>query len=147
MNKDKNLSIWRQVRRNTVALISLVVALSTLSYSTWRNETSEENRNHRMAAFEILLKLNEFQQVVFHHRYDQDLTEKGNPRLGWTYALTIRDLSQVLNAPLPEEASKLVQVWNDNWAELSEEQENVDRVLASVDEMREKTLQLLKSLE
>jgi hypothetical protein len=147
MNKDKNLSIWRQVRRNAVALISLVIALSTLSYSTWRNETSEENRNHRMAAFEILLKLNEFQQVVFHHRYDQDLTEKGNPRLGWTYVLTIRDLSQVLNAPLPEEASKLVQVWNDNWAELSEEQENVDRVLASVDVMREKTLQLLRSLE
>jgi hypothetical protein len=147
MNKDKNLSIWRQVRRNAVALISLVIALSTLSYSTWRNETSEENRNHRMAAFEILLKLNEFQQVVFHHRYDQDLTEKGNPRLGWTYVLTIRDLSQVLNAPLPEEASKLVQVWNDNWAELSVEQENVDRVLASVDEMREKTLELLKSLE
>ena len=147
MKTDKNLSIWRQVRRNAVALISLAVALSTLSYSTWRNETTEDNRNHRMASFEILLKLNEFQQVVFHHRYDQDLTDKGNPRLGWTYVLTIRDLSQVLNSPLPEEASKLVLVWDENWSELSEKQENVDAVLAAVDEMREETLELLRSLE
>ena len=147
MNMDKDLRIWGQVRRNAVALISLVVALSTLSYSTWRNETSEENRNHRMAAFEILLKLNEFQQVVFHRRYDNDATDKGNPRLGWTYVLTIRDLSQVLNAPLPGEAGKLVQVWDNNWAELGEKQENVDSVLAAVDDMREETLQLLKALE
>ena len=147
MNKKDNLSIWKQVRRNAVALLSLVIALSTLSYSTWRNEKTEENRNHRMAAFEILLKLNEFQQVVFHRRYDQDQTDKGNPRLGWAYVLTIRDLSQLLEAPIPEQSETFVLIWGDNWAELGDKQENVDRVLASIDDMREEMLQLLRSLE
>ena len=147
MNKGKNRSIIDQLRRNAVALISLVIALSTLSYSTWRNEKSEDNRNHRQAAFEILLKLNEFQQVVFHHRYDMDFTDKGNPRLGWTYVLTIRDLAQILDSPLPQGAESLVSTWGDNWEELAEKQENVDTVLASVDVLREETLALIKSLK
>jgi len=33
-----------QVRRNSVALISLVVAVTSLSYNTWRNEATEHNR-------------------------------------------------------------------------------------------------------
>lgn len=147
MKKIKNSSIVGQLRRNAVALISLVIALSTLSYNTWRNEKSEDNRNHRQAAFEILLKLNEFQQVVFHHRYDMDVTDRGNPRLGWTYVLTIRDLAQILDSPLPQGAESLVTTWGANWEELSEKQENVDTVLASVDSLREQTLGLIKALE
>ena len=81
MKDGKNDSIGSQLRRNAVALISLVVAITALTYNTWRNEKSEDNRNHHQAAFEILLKLNELQQVVFHHRYDGDTTDKGNPRL------------------------------------------------------------------
>ena len=68
--KDAKNSILEQLRRNTVAVISLVVAISSLSYNTWRNEATEENRNLRVAAFEILLKLGELQQVVFHSHYD-----------------------------------------------------------------------------
>ncbi|MFT4582683.1 MAG: hypothetical protein ACI915_002717 [Gammaproteobacteria bacterium] len=97
-----------QVQRNAVALISLAVALSGLTYNTWRNEKTEDNRNQRIAAFEILLKLNELQQIVFYRRYDKDLPDKGNPRAGWTVALTIQDLSQILHAPLPVHSSKLV---------------------------------------
>ena len=84
-----------QLRRNAVALISLVVAISSLSYNTWRNEATEDNRNLRFAAFEILLKLGELQQVVFHVHFDKDL-DKGNPRVGWAYVLTINDLAKVL---------------------------------------------------
>ena len=113
MSSGDKKSIWGQVRRNAVALISLVIALSTLSYSTWRNEKSEDNRNHRQAAFEILLKLNQLQQVVFHRRYDMDATDKGNPRLGWTIVLTIDDLAQLVETPLPEKSSLLREVWSD----------------------------------
>ena len=140
-------TIWRQVRRNAVAIISLIVALSTLSYSTWRNEKSEDNRNHRQAAFEILIKLNELQQVVFHRRYDQDATARGNPRLGWTIVLTIDDLSQLLESPIPENSQSLKQAWSDSWEELGESQDAVDIVLKQTDEMREKTLNMLRSLE
>ncbi|CAA0114154.1 Uncharacterised protein [Halioglobus japonicus] len=140
-------TIWRQVRRNAVAIISLVIALSTLSYSTWRNEKSEDNRNHRQAAFEILLKLNELQQVIFHRRYDQDATIRGNPRLGWTIVLTIDDLSQLLESPIPENSLKVKQAWSDSWEDLGESQEAVDMVLEQIDEMRGNTLNLLRSLE
>ena len=45
-------SIRQQLRANAVALISLVVALSSLGYNTWRNEQTEENRSIRVAGFE-----------------------------------------------------------------------------------------------
>ena len=135
------------MRRNAVALISLAVALSALSYNTWRNEKSETNRNHRQAAFEILSKLNQLQQVVFHRRYDNDAIDKGNPRLGWTIVLTIVDLSELLEPPMPEKAQMLRATWGSNWEDLGDEQLSVDTVLGSVDMMRGETLHLLRSLE
>ena len=147
MTDVEKKSIWEQVRRNAVALISLAVALSALSYNTWRNEKSETNRNHRQAAFEILSKLNQLQQVVFHRRYDNDETDRGNPRLGWTIVLTIVDLSELLEPPMPEKAQMLRATWGSNWEDLGDEQLSVDTVLGSVDMMRGETLHLLRSLE
>jgi hypothetical protein len=147
MSPKNSNTIWQQIRRNAVALISLVVAFSALGYNTWRNEKSEENRNHRQASFEILLKLNQLQQVVFHRRYDNDDTDRGNPRVGWTIVLTIRDLSQLLDPPLPEMADGLQATWGDNWENTGEDQASVDAVLESADGMRDETLRLLRSLE
>ena len=144
---NEKISIFNQVQLNAVALISLVIAVSSLSYTTWRNEETEYNRNQRYAAFEILVKVNELQLVVFHRRSDEDISHKGNPRIGWAYILTIKDLSQVLRPPLPEKAGELLTVWNDNWEELGDKQSSVDSVLNSIDDMRVETLQLLKSLE
>ena len=48
-----NARFIEQVRRNLVALISVFIAVSSLSYNTWRNEESEHNRNQRMASFEV----------------------------------------------------------------------------------------------
>jgi hypothetical protein len=144
--KDGKNSILEQLRRNTVALISLVVAISSLSYNTWRNEATEENRNLRVAAFEILLKLGELQQVVFHSHYDKDL-EKGNPRTGWAYALTIRDLARVLPAPMPGEAEALLEVWGDNWVGLGDEQQQADAIMSALEHTRNETLSLLQSLD
>ena len=146
MNNERN-SILDQLRRNAVALISLVIAVSSLSYNTWRNEKTEDNRNQRFAAFEILLKLGELQQVVFHHHYDKDKADKGNPRTGWNYVLTVRDLSWVLHPPLPDTADKLLTVWSENWEGLDNNITNVDSIMAGIDEMRGETLQLLDSLE
>jgi len=81
---ERNNSIFSQVHRNAVALISLVVALSSLGDNTWRNEQTEANRNERQAAFEVLLKRGELQRVVFHSHYDSG-EDMGNPRTGWAY--------------------------------------------------------------
>jgi len=146
MDNEGN-SFISQLRRNAVALISIVIAVSSLSYNTWRNEKTEDNRNQRFAAFEILLKLGELQQVVFHHHYDMDKTDKGNPRTGWTYVLTVRDLSRVLNPPLPGTADRLLTIWGENWEGLDENIAQVDSIMAGIDEMRGETLHLLESLD
>jgi hypothetical protein len=140
-------SFTRQLQRNAVALLSLVIALSGLGYNTWRNEKTEENRNERMAAFEILLKLGELQQVVFHHHYDQDVENRGNPRTGWIYALTIRDLSRVLPEQAQTNADKLLVTWGDNWEGLATDKDSVEAILTGIEDLREEILALLKSLE
>ena len=137
----------QQVRRNSVALISLVVALSSLGYNTWRNELTEANRNQRQSAFEILLKLGELQQVVFHSHYDRDITDKGNPRTGWAYVLTVNDLSHVLRPPMPELAGRLQTIWGEHWSNLGTEQDSADAILAEIDTVREETLQQLHRLD
>ena len=76
---DASNSVANEIRRNTVALISIIIAVSSLSYNTWRNEKTEDNRNQRLASLEVLLKLNELQQVIFHSHYDKDSLDKGNP--------------------------------------------------------------------
>ena len=135
-----------QLRRNAVALISLVVAVSSLSYNTWRNEATEDNRNLRFAAFEVLLKLGELQQVVFHVHYDKDL-DKGNPRIGWAYVLTINDLAKVLPGAMQESATELLQAWGGNWESLADSTISLDLVMQALDATRSQTLELLRSLE
>ena len=146
MNAERN-SILEQLRRNAVALISIVIAVSSLSYNTWRNEKTEDNRNQRFAAFEILMKLSELQQVVFHSHYDKDRTDKGNPRTGWAYVLNIRDLSRVLIQPLPSTADELVEIWSENWNGLGKKQKNADLIMDGIDKVRSETLVLLESLD
>lgn len=145
--KNDDKTFLRQLQRNTVALISIFIAVSSLSYNTWRNEKTEANRNQRVAAFEILIKLGELQQVVFHHHYDKDSIDKGNPRTGWTYALTIRDLSRVMPEPLHDETDALLQVWNDNWERLADDKGSVDAILGGIESTRGEMLELLQSLD
>jgi len=135
-----------QLRRNAVALISLVVAVSSLSYNTWRNEATEDNRNLRLAAFEILLKLGELQQVVFHVHYDKDF-DKGNPRIGWAYVLTINDLAQVLPDTMQDSTAELLQAWGANWETLTGSPVSLDIVMQALDSTRSHSIELLHSLE
>ena len=137
----------QQVRRNSVALISLVVALSSLGYNTWRNELTEANRNQRQSAFEILLKLGELQQVVFHSHYDRDTADKGNPRTGWAYVLTVNDLAHVLRSPMPDLTGRLQTVWSEHWSNPGIVQGSVDTILAEIDTVREETLHQLHMLD
>jgi hypothetical protein len=139
--------IGSQVKRNAVALISLAIALTSLSYNTWRNEQTETNRNQRVAAFEIIMKLGDLQNVVFHHHYDKDSAGEGNPRTGWTYALTIRDLTRVLPTPMPETAGVLLQTWQANWETLQENEASAEKIMTKIELMRDETVLLLESLE
>lgn len=143
----KDIRFKEQVRRNAVALISLVVAITSLGYNTWRNEASEGNRNQRLISIELLRNLSQLQGVVYHHTWDMDHDDKGNMRTGWVYVLTIKDLSRTLGQPVPESATALWQVWDENWNDLEPENEAYNRVIGALEDVRRDTHILLQSLD
>jgi hypothetical protein len=139
-------TLRQQLRSNTVALISLVVALGSLGYNTWRNERTEHNRNIRTATFEILTKLAELERVVFLAQYDHDAAS-GSPRTGWTYVLVIRDLAAVAPQPVATRSAELQQAWAENWEGLGKADEvAVNRIDDAIGGLREASLATLKTL-
>jgi hypothetical protein len=139
-------TLGQQLRNNAVALISLVVAISSFSYNTWRNERTEHNRNVRTATFELLTRLADLKRVVYLAQYDRDAAG-GNPRTGWTYVLAIHDLSAVTPAPLAVRAEELSQVWRDNWEDLGKQDEvAVDHIDKAMGNLRDATLEILRAL-
>jgi hypothetical protein len=143
---DTTRSIPEQIRANLVAIISLLVAVSSLSYNTWRNELTEENRNVRHAGFEVLLKLGELQQVVFFSHYDMDQL-RGSPRAGWAYVLVINDLSQAMPAIVSQQATILRQVWDAEWPGLGEHDSSAERISTAIDTLRMTVLDELRKLD
>lgn len=142
-----NNSLKEQVRRNMVALISLVVAVTSLSYNSWRNERSEYNRTQRVVAVEALIKLGELQQLVYHNHYDRDTADKGNPRTGWTLVLTIRDITTILEAPLPTSAKALHATWDANWENLGSSTQAKDAIEDGIESLRSDLLDMLNALD
>ena len=113
-------SFLAQIDHHSVALISLLVALIGLGYNTWRNETTEIQRNQRWASFNILQELGELQQIVDHRHYFYSRREREHPAIeagsqwveGWGKVTLIRDLTGLLPAPLPGEGERLYQAWD-----------------------------------
>ena len=85
------MQLIEQIKRNQLAIISLLVALTALGYNTWRNELTESNRTVREAGFEMLVHIGELQRITYLAHYDQDKVG-GNPRMGWTEILLLKDL-------------------------------------------------------
>lgn len=140
------MSIRTQLKSNTVALISLVVALSSFSYTTRHNERVEHNRTIRQASFQLLTALGEMQQVVYHAHYDRDAVH-GNPRTGWVYVATISDFSAAMPAPVPERAQALLDTWRDHWEKLGEADADADAISESVEACRAAVVGSLKHLD
>jgi hypothetical protein len=144
----------QQVQRNIVALISVFIAVSSLSYNTWRNEKSEHNRNQRQASFEVLLKLGELRELVYHLEYDRAVIERSAERTGWVTVFVIRDLASVLEDPVPAAAESLFGAWSDHSVGLAARNQNGELVgtsrhaiEAEIDYLRDITLDMLRGLE
>ena len=139
-------SFFEQVRRNLVALISLVVAISSLAYNTWRNEQSEANRNVRGAGFQLMQELSGLQQVVLLAYYDMDKVG-GNPRVGWTHVIAIRDLAYPMPENVQSASNDLFQVWQEDWENIRDSDKSVDRVNAALDRAKLEVLDAIKALD
>ena len=109
-----------QLRRNTVALISLAVAVTSLGYNSWRNELSEANRTVRMAGFEMMGQLAGLQQVVLFARFMPD-DQRGDPTTGWAHVLAARDFAYPMPDGVRAEAAALHEAWSANFDDLAAE--------------------------
>ena len=134
-----------QLSNNLVALISLVVALTALSYSTWRNERTELNRNVRAAGFELLANVGSLQQVVFYAHFTPG-DARGDARMGWAEVLTIVDLAELMPKDVAADAKVLHETWRTNWAGLGDDPGAHQRIDQSIDAIRRTTLQELREL-
>lgn len=142
-----NVRIRDQLQRNAVALISLVIAITSLGYNTWRNEATEYNRNQRLISIEVLRNIGELQQVIFHNVWEMDTEDKGNPRTGWVYVLAIKDLTQLLDGPAAESGIGLWKVWDEDWNDLKPENKPYQRVTGALETLRADTHALLRDLD
>lgn len=95
-----------QIHANSVALITLAVAFIALSYTTWRNETTESQRNIRQASFRVLENLGDLQEVADYRYYylpfGSSHSGEGELRLrGYGSVTMVRDLMNLMPAPAP----------------------------------------------
>lgn len=144
--KSPNLSLFEQLRRHAVAIISLVVALSSLAYNTWRNELTEDNRNIRQSGFELLVRLADFQQVVFLAHYDRD-QKRASPRIGWAHVIAMQDFARLMGPDVAGSTTVLREVWQRRWAQLGRDdaaEAELDRAMYAV---REQVRIRLESLQ
>jgi hypothetical protein len=156
------ISFRRQIHNNAVALISIVIAVSALAYNTWRNETTEEQRNIRHAAFRVLEDLGEVQEVVdsryYYLAFGGEITAEGELRIrGFGSVAMIRDLMSLMPPPGPEAGRKLHELWLKHFGSLDQLDSSGNHSQAAIEAERELTqavnqtrmavLEVLRSLE
>ncbi|MCK5360112.1 MAG: hypothetical protein KAJ95_05765 [Gammaproteobacteria bacterium] len=144
--KSKTYTIGQQIQRNLLAIISLTVAISALSYNTWRNETTEVNRNIRTASFEVLVQLGKLQIITDHAHYGKD-KQMGNPITGWGHVTMVEDLSFLMPEPLPEMATDLKAVWQKNWEAMNRDKASAMKITESISSMRAEVKAQLKTIK
>lgn len=155
-------SIRKQIHDNAVALISLFIAVSGLAYNTWRNETSEEQRNIRHAAFTVLEDLGTMQEVVDARYYylarGDEISSEGELRLkGYGSVLMARDLMGLMPGSAPGAGEMLRKTWIDHFDSLDDVNAQGRRTEMSVkakdaiddaiQESRETVLAVIESLD
>jgi hypothetical protein len=156
------ISIRKQIHNNAVALISLFIAVGSLGYNTWRNETTEEQRNVRHASFRVLENLGELQQVVdmryYYLPFEENTEREGDLRIrGFGSAAMIHDLMMLMPAPAPAAGEALNLQWNELFASLDDidgkgnhtpEASEAERLLTqAIRGARQAVLEVLKKLD
>jgi HEAT repeat protein len=138
-------TIKQQIRDNFIAIISLMIAILALYHNEKLYEKSELNRNVRIAAFEVLMRLGELQQVVNNIHYDKT-TSPNDRLLGWGQISLIGDLSHLIPDPVPKAAERLIEAWKENHGKIKEEA-SADAVSNEIDLTRQAVLEILSKLD
>lgn len=116
-------SIREQLRANAVALISITLAILALGYNTWRNETTETQRNVRHASFRVLESLGELQEIVdvryYYLPYESAYAREGESRIrGFGTVALVRDLTGLMPDPAGRMGAELHNLWLQHFLQL-----------------------------
>jgi hypothetical protein len=94
-----------------LALLSLAIALASLAYNTWRNETTESHRNARQAGFVVLDQTAQLQQIIDTRFYAGDTSEMTRIA-AWGKAGLLRDLGPLVSEAAGQRAQRAFDVWS-----------------------------------
>ena len=133
------------LRSNLLAIISVLIALASLSYNTWRNDATEINRNQRAAGFAALQELAALQLLTDHITYGND-HDKGDPIAGWTRVIFICDLARLTSPDLEAQPLRLKESWAAHVERLDDDEAANKTISGEIAAMREGTLKTLRSL-
>ena len=105
-----------------------------------------------VGALNLLLMCTAFASFfrVLYRNYEVDDELRGNNKTGWALVLTIKDLSQVLDAPASASATRLWEVWGEHFSDLGQEDDDVDsykEILNALEAVRADVHALLRSLD
>jgi hypothetical protein len=145
VNTTGQPAVWRQLRANIVAVVSVLVALGGFTYNTWRNERTEGNRNTRIAAFEVLKTLGELQLIVDYAYYRKDRTQ-GDSTMGWRRVQCIKDLAQIVPSPGPEDAERLLQTWRTSVETLDTDAQSAAKISDEIYATRQDMVAIIQRL-
>lgn len=138
--------IKQQLKNNLIALISIVIAIASLSYNTWRNEQTEYNRNVRTSSFEILMSLAELQLLADYAFYSDD-SQKYDPIKGWSHILYVNSLAETVSGEVKQNVQSLHQSWQENWQQMHEQEESLVKITNAINITRQSVLTTLKDLQ
>ena len=153
MKKQSNLA--QQLAKNSLSIISLVIALIALTYNTWRSNTTELNRNYRNASFELILQLSELQSITNDLHFNvpslssPDWQMHHNKSLidGWSNIALIEDLSELLPTSFQKQAEQLKAVWKKHHTLLGEHNQAEQLISNAITQMRKETRYFLRTLD
>jgi hypothetical protein len=122
--------VWASLKRNVVAIISLAVALTGLSYNTWRNETTEAHRNVRQGAFAMLEQVGQLQQLV-DQRFYAGRKDDVNRITCWGKVALLRDTAPLVSPAVEAHAGRLFTVWSERLEALDEGDEAAEKDISN----------------
>jgi hypothetical protein len=136
----------KQLLTHSVAVVSLITAITGLSYNAWQANQNEINQNMRVAAFEVLKNLGELQTVVNYAHFSRDKT-RGNPIEGWKHVLMVRDLSYLLEVSAQKESQLLYDKWQRDWEKIEVNPAVEEQISNQITKTRQAVLSTIDALE
>ena len=140
------MKILQQLYKNRLSIISLAVAITALSYNTYRNELSENNRNIRYAGFEVLRELSHLQRLI-DQNYHKESGTSGEAISGWEHVNYIYDMSYLVSNEVLQASVALKQSWGENWEKINASAQSNAEVSQSINQLRNSVRDTITNLK